>query len=57
VLEEAGESLPGLRYERVDARTYRIRAFGDRSTVLYVSSDSLRLFAGESDRILGVGGP
>ena len=55
VLEEAGEPMPGVRYERIDARTFRIRAFGERGSVVYVSTDSLADFAGGAGRVLGLG--
>ena len=54
VLEEAGEPLAGLRYERIDARTYRIRAFAPGGSMLYVSTDSLPAFVGDADRRLGL---
>ncbi|HEX9885510.1 MAG TPA: hypothetical protein VGA70_03440 [Longimicrobiales bacterium] len=54
VLEEAGEPLPGMRYDRLDARTYRLRGSGDRTTYLYVSSDSLSVWAGDATAVLGL---
>lgn len=54
VLREAGEPLPGMLYDRIDARTYRLRGAGDRVRLLYVSSDSLQIFAGDSPTIVGL---
>lgn len=54
-LEETGEPLPGVRYERVDSRTFRLRAIGPRDTLLYTSSTPLRAFAEGVDRLLGAG--
>ncbi|MGD2069260.1 MAG: hypothetical protein PVI57_11350 [Gemmatimonadota bacterium] len=52
-LEETGEPLPGVRYERLDSRTFRLHAVGRRDTLLYTSSTPLRAFAEGVDRVLG----
>lgn len=57
VLEETGEPLPGVLYERMDARTFRLQAVGvtgSSAAISYVSTDSLRAFARDADRVVGV---
>lgn len=48
VLRETGEPLPGIDYERLDARTYRLRGWTERDTIDWVSSDSLPALLGDS---------
>ena len=54
VIEEAGEPLAGVQYERLDARHFRLRATGGTRTYSYVSKDSLDVFAEGADRALGL---
>ncbi len=52
VLQETGEPLPGMTYELLDARTYRLGGATERSTVSWVSSDSLTALLRDADRRL-----
>lgn len=45
VLWETGEPLPGLRYERIDARTFSLRSVGTDAPVRFTVGDSLPGFA------------
>lgn len=51
-LDETGEALPGIRYDRIDARTYRLR--GIAGTLAYESTDSLDTFVRDAARIVGL---
>ena len=52
VLKETGEPLPGMTYERLDARTYRLGGATERSFVNWVSSDSLTALLRDADKRL-----
>ena len=52
VLQETGEPLPGMSYERLDARTYRLGGATERSSVNWVSSDSLTALLRDADKRL-----
>ena len=52
VLGETGEPLPGMTYERLDARTYRLGGATERSSVSWVSSDPLTALLREADKRL-----
>ena len=52
VLRETGEPLPGMTYERLDARTYRLGGATERSSVNWVSSDSLTALLRDADKRL-----
>ena len=52
VLQETGEPLPGMTYERLDARTYRLGGATERSSVSWVSSDSLTALLLDADKRL-----
>lgn len=52
-LDEVGPVLPDLRYERLDANDYRLRAGGGERAVTWESTEPLRSFAGSADRALG----
>jgi hypothetical protein len=41
VLREAGEPLPGMTYERIDAGTYRLSGATERTTVIWSPTDTL----------------
>jgi hypothetical protein len=41
VLREAGEPLPGMTYERIDAGTYRLSGATERTTVVWSPTDTL----------------
>ena len=47
VLREAGETIPGMTYERIDASTYRLIGATERTTVRWVSTDSLSALLGD----------
>jgi hypothetical protein len=51
-LEEAGEAIPGLRYEVLGDGVYALTSLRDTS-VRYTSRDSLPAFLGQSTRLLG----
>ena len=40
-LREAGEPLPGMTYERIDAGTYRLSGATERMTVVWTPADTL----------------
>ncbi len=40
VLREAGEPLPGMSYERIDARAYRLTGATERVAITWTSTDS-----------------
>lgn len=48
VLREVGETIPGMTYERIDASTYRIVGATERTTVRWVSTDSLGALLGDA---------
>ena len=50
VLRETGEPLPGMTYQRMDARTYRLRGATERVSVSWISSDSLDSLLRDSAR-------
>ena len=50
VLRETGEPLPGMTYQRMDARTYRLRGATARVSVSWISSDSLDSLLRDSAR-------
>jgi len=52
-LDEVGPVVPGLRYERLDANDYRLRAGEGEGAVTWDSTEALRTFAGSADRALG----
>ena len=52
VLQETGEPLPGMTYERLDARTFRLGGATERSSVSWVSSDSLSALLRGADQLL-----
>lgn len=52
VLLETGEPLPGMTYARLDARTYRLGGATERSSVVWVSSDSLSALLDSADKRL-----
>ena len=41
VLREAGEPLPGMTYERIDAGTYRLSGASEHMTVIWAPTDTL----------------
>jgi hypothetical protein len=41
VLREAGEPMPGMSYERVDAQTYRLSGATERIQIVWTSGDTL----------------
>lgn len=48
VLWEVGETIPGMTYERIDASTYRLVGATERTTVRWVSTDSLEALLGDA---------
>ena len=55
ILREAGEPLPGMTYERLDARIYRLSGATERTAVQWTSSDSVSTLLGRAgaDRLRG----
>jgi len=55
VLRETGEPLPGMTYQRLDARTYRLRGQTERAVVEWTSSDSVPTLLGKAgaDKLRG----
>ena len=41
VLREAGEAMPGMSYERIDAQTYRLSSATERVAIVWNSTDTL----------------
>lgn len=39
-LRETGEPMPGIMYERLDARTYTLRGITERATIHWISTDA-----------------
>ncbi len=54
MLRETGEPIPGMTYERLDARTYRLSGATERTSVHWVSTDSLSALLGDSTELPGV---
>ncbi len=52
-LEEAGQPLPGVDYQRLDNRSFRVRSRTPRTTVSYQSGESLDEFRASLDAVLG----
>ena len=50
VLRETGEPLPGMSYQRMDARTYRLSGVTERVSVSWISSDSIDSLLRDSAR-------
>lgn len=50
VLIETGEPMPGMTYERLDARTYRLTGVTERQSLRWVSSDSLGTLWGDAGK-------
>lgn len=51
-LAEAGDSLPGVRYQRVGTGAFRLTANAGDSIIVLESTDSIRAFLGQSIGIL-----
>lgn len=51
-VDEAGESLPGVSYTRVDAQTFQLRAAADQTVVVYESGDSMTVLMRNALRTL-----
>ena len=54
-LEEAGPRLPGVEYRRLDNRTYRLNARGERVIIHYRSGQPLDEFQESLQALLGSG--
>ena len=54
MLRETGEPIPGMTYERLDARTYRLSGATERTSVHWVSTDSLSALLGDSTKLPAV---
>ena len=50
VLREAGKTIPGMIYERIDASTYRLVGATERATVRWISTDSLSALLGDAPK-------
>lgn len=50
VLREAGKTIPGMTYERIDASTYRLVGATERATVRWISTDSLSALLGDAPK-------
>jgi hypothetical protein len=48
LLRETGEPVPGVDYQRLDARTYLIANMSERDTIRWLSSDSFPALLGDS---------
>ena len=47
-LRETGEALPGITYEKLDARTYTLNGATERTSIRWISSDSAAALLGET---------
>ncbi len=55
VLWETGEPLPGMIYQRLNAREYRLTGFTEAMALTYRSTEPLAQFVGNIERTIGVG--
>jgi len=51
-LGEAGDPFSELRYERLDARTYRLAGSTERLSLEYVSTEPLEAFLGDAPEVI-----
>ena len=50
VLLETGEPIPGMTYQRLDARTYRLTGVTERQSLRWLSTDSLMTLWGDAGK-------
>lgn len=53
VLRETGEPVPGIAYERIDARTFTVTGLGAQGPVRYLSGDSIATLVEPARPLLG----